>query len=50
MLDKQVDAVFLGFEQADIQMFSPEFEAVIDKALSYSPNLVLFLPKNTKIP
>lgn len=50
VLDQQVSAAFLGFEQAYIEILSPEFEAIVDKALSYSSNLALYLPKTTNLP
>lgn len=55
----QFDCVFLsppwggtGYQQLSeysLNNIYPDFDQLLDKALSYSPNLMLFLPKNTSI-
>jgi RNA cap guanine-N2 methyltransferase len=58
-LGSQIDAVFLsppwggsGYQALDEYMLEhiyPDFDLVIEKALTYSSNLILYLPRNTSI-
>jgi len=58
-LIKPIEAVFLsppwggtGYQVLDeygLEHIFPEFDLVIEKALQYSSNLMLFLPRNTSI-
>lgn len=55
----EIDAVFLsppwggtGYQmlnEYNLEHIFPDFDLIIDKALTYSPNLMLFLPKNTSV-
>lgn len=57
--NKQFNAVFLsppwggtGYNLMDeyaLEHIFPEFDCIIEKASEYSPNLMLFLPRNTSI-
>ena len=55
----EIDAVFLsppwggtGYQmlnEYNLEHIFPDFDLIVDKALTYSPNLMLFLPKNTSV-
>ena len=57
--NKQFNAVFIsppwggtGYNLMDeyaLEHVFPEFDCIIEKAVQYSPNLILFLPRNTSI-
>ena len=57
--NKQFNAVFLsppwggtGYEvlkEYKLEHIFPEFDRIIDKATDYSPNLIIYLPRNTSI-
>lgn len=57
--NKQFNAVFLsppwggtGYHLMDeyaLEHIFPEFDCIIEKAAEYSPNLMIFLPRNTSI-
>jgi len=57
--NKQFNAVFIsppwggtGYNLMDeyaLEHIFPDFDCIIDKATEYSPNLMLFLPRNTSI-
>lgn len=57
--NKQFNAVFVsppwggtGYNLIDEYMLEhvfPDFNCIVDKATDYSPNLMLFLPRNTSI-
>jgi hypothetical protein len=58
-LDRPIDAVFLSMSwggvgyQLDnefgLHNLHPDFDTVLKKALSYSSNLAIYLPRNTSI-
>jgi hypothetical protein len=58
-LDRPVDAVFLSMSwggvgysllnEFGLDNLHPDFDTVLKKALSYSSNLAIYLPRNTSI-
>jgi len=36
-------------EEYALEHIFPDFDCIVDKATEYSPNLMLFLPRNTSI-
>jgi len=36
-------------DEYSLEHVYPEFDSIIEKAVQYSPNLMLFLPRNTSI-
>lgn len=58
-VNKQFHAVFMSppwggtgynvLQEYTLDNIYPDFDKVIDKATEYSPNLMIFLPRNTSI-
>jgi hypothetical protein len=58
-LSKPIDAVFISMSwgganyqlsnEYGLQNLSPDFDSVLKKALTFSSNLAIYLPRNTSI-